>query len=361
MEFRAAVFDDLVAAGARYYPPSRDLETPIAFGSETLRDTEDDFLVLDDVVLPPRAGLVWRGLWLGPGLQYMGQDWQSAHWLPGRYRQDQNVIEISADDLQPRRRLDGPVFFVDSGVAYKNFGHFLFDCLPYASLFQRIRAIVPKTKPILNPLGFENQRLLFETTFDLRYSEATTTYFDFPIFIKTIVVARRQTDFDGPDWRTSFASLRYARQKALASFGLWKPDTELSRLKIYLHRLQDLEKMRREGAIHGRNFSNVASLCELLLDRGYLAFEPSLVPLQTTATLLQDCRQLVSIHGAGLANVLFCRPGTQIVELRSHLGAWRCYEAVSAVLGLNFRSVPQPPPLGPSQPALGLKDLESIL
>ena len=50
-----------------------------------------------------------------------------------------------------------------------------------------------------------------------------------------------------------------------------------------------------------------------------------------------DC--IVAPHGAGLTNLVFCKPGARVVELFSPNYANGCYENIARHMGLSYRSV----------------------
>lgn len=58
--------------------------------------------------------------------------------------------------------------------------------------------------------------------------------------------------------------------------------------------------------------------------------------------LFQRARSVVSPHGAGLANVVFCTPGTRIVELFHREYVNDCYGRIARLLGMEYRPVLSP-------------------
>jgi capsular polysaccharide biosynthesis protein len=130
-------------------------------------------------------------------------------------------------------------------------------------------------------------------------------------------------------------------------------------LKVYLYRRPGT--IPTEGLQVGRDFDNIDALGRLLLDNGFIAFDPGAVPLPEIVPLLQHAKQVVSVHGAGLANVLFCRPGTRVFEIRSPWGAWRSLEALSTVLGHDFTALQQSLPDDAEIPRIDLDELIALL
>jgi len=168
-------------------------------------------------------------------------------------------------------------------------------------------------------------------------------------------------DSSNKNWRTSFSGIRNARQ-ILQDFACASKTDESNYLRkqfiLYLHRISNNAELKKNGVLQGRNFSNEGELLNRMLKIGAIAVEPAYPRLSSVADMLSNARLLVGIHGAQLANMIFCRPQTKIFEIRSNGGNWRSLEALATVLGLNFKAIVQPKPVDPESPEL---DLENIL
>jgi capsular polysaccharide biosynthesis protein len=52
--------------------------------------------------------------------------------------------------------------------------------------------------------------------------------------------------------------------------------------------------------------------------------------------LFNSAKAIIGVHGTGLSNVVFCRPGTAVIEIRSPL-FWNCtYADIASYLGLRY-------------------------
>jgi hypothetical protein len=224
---------------------------------------------------------------------------------------------------------------------------------------------------------------LFSAVFGVNYSNCVRHMPGLPALVRRLVVARRQTDFVGERWRTSFAGLRHAREAAVRHWAnppaarppcpasaserratlSVAPEADTSagaEVKIYLYRPPGT--IPTDGLQVGRDFENIDALGGLLLSRGFVAFEPGLVPLSEIVPLLHHAKQVVSVHGAGLANVLFCPPGTRVCEIVSSWGAWRSLEGLSTVLGHDFTVLKQRSPDAAGEiPRIDLDELIALL
>jgi capsular polysaccharide biosynthesis protein len=70
---------------------------------------------------------------------------------------------------------------------------------------------------------------------------------------------------------------------------------------------------RNEAAM--RKILNEDELIEPLKDLGFTIMRASGMPLADQIEAFRQARVVVSAHGAGLTNILFCRPGTKLVEI----------------------------------------------
>jgi capsular polysaccharide biosynthesis protein len=70
-----------------------------------------------------------------------------------------------------------------------------------------------------------------------------------------------------------------------------------------------------------------------------LGFEKVLLTklaLAEQIALFARARAIVAPHGAGLANMAFCRPGTSVIEIVSPDRLWPTYRAIAARRGLDY-------------------------
>jgi capsular polysaccharide biosynthesis protein len=67
------------------------------------------------------------------------------------------------------------------------------------------------------------------------------------------------------------------------------------------------------------------------------------LPLLTQIRWFAEARAVVGLHGAGLANLAFCRPRTRVVELVPT--AWRnpCFANMARQVRADYKAVPVMP------------------
>lgn len=111
------------------------------------------------------------------------------------------------------------------------------------------------------------------------------------------------------------------------------------KLKIYIS---------RKSAGH-RKISNEESVIQILEKKGYKTLELEKIPFLDQVGLFMNASHVVSIHGAGLSNILFMCPGAQVIEFlqqpdRANTWGKRrethylnpCFKALSEVMGLEY-------------------------
>ena len=343
--FRPASFDDIARhPAARYIPATRPPERTIDVPGLVIADTPDDLVVLNDAMIVPNAGVLWNGLWLGEAIHNLPADWRSVAWLPGQWDEASGSIVFHAEQLAVTSMVEEPVLTIDTMVGAGNFGHFVHDTLPYALVLQRARAVFPGIRFHMTRPQFPNTQRLFAAAFGQPVEAAIDLS---GARLRQLVVARRQSMMGGPVWSMPFAGLRHARDTALRAWGLaGRPGA----LRVFLHRFQNVADRKARGLLYGRNFRNVDELLVGMLRAGFIVLEPGRARIEETADLLSRAEVVTSMHGAGLGNLIFCRPGARVVELRSHEGNWRSLEATSMVLGQNFGAVAQPVPKPGEEP-----------
>ena len=85
-----------------------------------------------------------------------------------------------------------------------------------------------------------------------------------------------------------------------------------------------------------RNQGEIEALCAA---RGYTPVVLTGMPVADQVALFGAARRVVAPHGAGLANLLFCRPGAAVLELFMDRYANFCFRRLAACAGLRYGCV----------------------
>jgi len=94
----------------------------------------------------------------------------------------------------------------------------------------------------------------------------------------------------------------------------------------------------RAGAVR-RRLVNEAEVIALLRPFGYEICDPAALSLRDQIELFSSATHVVAPHGAGLANILFCRPGTVLLELMMDSYVNLCFRKLAALRTLRYGSV----------------------
>lgn len=97
--------------------------------------------------------------------------------------------------------------------------------------------------------------------------------------------------------------------------------------KLYIARAKD--------ARNGRAISNEEDVIRHLEARGFVTVWPENYSVQQQAALFRQADFVLASHGAGLTNIVFCEPGTTIIELYGDYMA-TCYWAISRICGFSY-------------------------
>ena len=91
-----------------------------------------------------------------------------------------------------------------------------------------------------------------------------------------------------------------------------------------------------------RRVLNEPEVIAALTARGYLCFDLERLTWVEQIALFRQAKVVVAPHGAGLANTVFCRPGTRVVECfgRDYVNA--CYWQLAVAGGLDYEAVLPP-------------------
>lgn len=92
--------------------------------------------------------------------------------------------------------------------------------------------------------------------------------------------------------------------------------------------------LSREGAAI-RRVTNEPAIVAMLSRYGFESIEPGSIPFKQQAELFRSADIIVGPHGAALANLIFCRPGTRVLEFFPADYIDDCYLRISKAMELR--------------------------
>ena len=109
-----------------------------------------------------------------------------------------------------------------------------------------------------------------------------------------------------------------------------------------------------------RRVTNEAELCAALERQRFTPVHLEDLTWAEQINAFRHAKIIVAPHGAGLANLAFCAPGTRVVELFHRAYVHGCFWRLAALRGLDYQPIVPPgrEPLGQS-PAANRLDLEA--
>lgn len=136
-----------------------------------------------------------------------------------------------------------------------------------------------------------------------------------------LIVARRRPC---PDWYPVTRATADALASALtAHFGVSAAPGGGGRLYL------------RRGREKLRNLENAAAVEAALAARRFQTLQPAAYNFEQQIGLSAGADCIAAVHGAALANLLFARPGAQVVEMFNGRGCKSLYMLIAAMLGLK--------------------------
>jgi len=93
------------------------------------------------------------------------------------------------------------------------------------------------------------------------------------------------------------------------------------------------------GAAHSRPLLHREAIAGELRAKGFTEYEPAQDSIADQARAFRRARVIVATHGAALTNLIFCRPGTVLIELFSAQYVNPCYLHMCQQLGIRHLSL----------------------
>jgi len=85
-----------------------------------------------------------------------------------------------------------------------------------------------------------------------------------------------------------------------------------------------------------RRLLNEDTIIDFITEHGFGVFELETMTFQEQVSLFHSAQVVIAPHGAGLTNLVFCNPGTKVIEMFSPQYVNGCYWALSNHLELDY-------------------------
>lgn len=237
---------------------------------------------------------------------------------------------------QAKRRIHLPEAILLSGRCSINFFHWLIEYLP------RLKEIEARG-------GLSDVPVLVSHQMPLQHYEALSIFLppDQPIVYldpQTLADVERlhvpsfstyvPDDFDSPLWKMGVISrthIEFLRERVLGAIG--EEVSGQAPRKIFLSRARNV----------GRAMSNEREVVKLCREAGFTVVFPELMSFHEQVECFRHADVIMGPSGAAFANVVFCRPGTQVYALTSErLKTFSNFANLATTVGCTFTLVTGP-------------------
>jgi tetratricopeptide (TPR) repeat protein len=224
---------------------------------------------------------------------------------------------LKCPQLQPMQAIEGTVAVL-SGLLDDVYFHWMFDILPRIQLLKEsgisfnevdyfiVRDRLPFQQTTLDLLGIpESKRIQGD-----RVSHLQADRLIVPSFPGSVAWM--------PEWVCSLLRQLFLEPQII------EKDAEFKRLYISRDRAEN------------RRIINEEEVLAVLTEFGFQSVTLESMSVQQQAALLSQAQIIVSAHGSGLTNLVFCNPGTQVIEIFSPNYVYPCYWLLSNLAGLDY-------------------------
>jgi len=240
-------------------------------------------------LLISREGQVWRHSFLGP--------FQEGFLAGVKAIAERRLPDGAREHLFYERRMHAPVIegehLLVANSDRPNFGHYMLDIVPLLHLGAAMRA--PMLTWTLSPW----QRALIAR---LEVPDGLLREIrPRPVFLKHAVASNR---LSGVACQNAHPHSRQAFEAILANVRKRAPAIDTPPRVLVCR-----------GLANSRNLLNRTEMIEAMKRLGFAAVQPEKLGFDEQALLFAQAETIVTEFGAALANAMFCRPGTTIVEI----------------------------------------------
>jgi|TARA_B100001964_G_scaffold164832_1_gene180949 capsular polysaccharide biosynthesis protein len=250
-------------------------------------------------------------------------------------------IVLSKGTPRFKIKFKGKVLCILQGASGNNYGHWLLDMLPKIKLCSEHYSLndinyfyTPNLanfqKETLSVLGISENRIINSEKFRHIQAEELLVV-DHPNYYKGFIL--EQNKFQ-PTW-----TIQWLRDTYL----IYKKKFNANK-KIFIDRTDSISKHC--------HIQNEEEVFNYLKNKGFSKYQLTKLSFFEKIYLFENAEIIVGAHGAGLTNLVFCKPKTKVIEIRPSINFNTVYERISYINNLNYRLI-QTKKLDKNQEKLG--------
>ncbi|MBD2431764.1 MULTISPECIES: glycosyltransferase family 61 protein [Fischerella] len=221
------------------------------------------------------------------------------------------------EKLPPVQKISGSVAVLSSagGTGYY---HWLFDILPRLALLQKAEIAFEEIDKFLVNRYISRFQIETLNTLGIPRSKIIENHWNPHIEAEQLVVPALVGETSHmPKWACDFL-----RENFLGD----KTKQNKQTLRLYLNRTQ---------VVH-RKVENESEVIDFLSGMGFRNLSLETLSVAEQIELMAAAEVVIAPHGAGLTNIVFCQPGTKVIELLSPKAVNFMYWSLSNQVGLDY-------------------------
>lgn len=194
--------------------------------------------------------------------------------------------------------------------------HWMFDILPRIDILKQSGVFDKIDNFVINylPNAYQTETLI-KAGIDLSKIIPSNNHWQFHLKAEELIVPSMVSPNDCP----SLQACLYLRK-------LFSVEMKITAapIKIYIQRLSDRKILNEDELLH------------LLKAHNYKIINPETVSVAEQAAIFANACSVIGAHGAGFTNIVFCNPGTVIIDLFSPEWINPCYWIIAEHLDLKY-------------------------
>ncbi|MEG4207923.1 tetratricopeptide repeat protein [Microcoleus sp. Pol7_A1] len=227
-------------------------------------------------------------------------------------------LVITSDKLPPAEHVDGNVAFLSARWGGAAYFHWMFDVITRFDLLQRSGLIETIDKFIVNARDSSYQAETLETL-GIPQDKLLESRCSLHVTTDKLIVPSISYNGSGAvsKWKCEYLRKTFLNEQQPLN-------TDYSE-RIYISRQQ----------ASYRRIVNDEEVIKYLEKLGFRIVKLETMSIAEQASCLAAAKVVVAPHGGGLTNLVFCSPGTKVIEIFSPLYVPYCYWMISNLCGLE--------------------------